>query len=365
MPSETTGAGAKDIAVAPVAITMNIWSVAVHAGAGVPDFDSLNAHKTEALHAGVRDALRAASAVLMPPCPPPPPDPLLANVPLHLAAAVAAVRTMESNALFNAGRGSVLTASGAIETEAAVMDGAAMRIGAVAGLSTVVHPVELALLVRMHAPHNFLGFAGAEAFADGFAPALARAPNNYFRTSHRVADLTRLRPGGIEHAGGGTVAASSPSSPPPPPPGETVGAVVCAAGHLACATSTGGVTGKLDGRLGDTSVIGAGSYADARLALSATGVGEEFLRWNAAGRVAALVEYAGRPAGTAMREVVDKCFPPNAGGFIGVDVFGEVHFAFNSPYMARGSLKSSAPEEAYSALWANNITEGTNHLQTR
>lgn len=333
-----------------MAHAIDAWSVAVHAGAGVPDFKSMNAEKTAALHAGVREALRAAAAVLAPPRPTLPPRPLHPDVPPQLAAAVAAVRALEANPLFNAGRGAVLTASGAVETEAAVMDGATMRTGAVAGLTTVVHPVELALLVRMHAPYQFLGFAAAEAYADRFEPTLARAPNTYFRTPHRVADLAHRRAGGIEHTGGGVAESPSPSSPPPP--GETVGAVVCAAGQLACATSTGGVSGKMDGRIGDTPVIGAGSYADARLALSGTGVGEEFLRWNAAGRVASLVEYAGRPVGEAMREVVDNCFPENTGGFIGVDVSGGVHFAFNSPYMARGSLKSSAQATPYSALWA-------------
>jgi L-asparaginase / beta-aspartyl-peptidase len=289
--------------------------------------------------------LQAASAVLTreaddePSGSCPPGEPV---APRHLEAVVAAVKVLEANPLFNAGKGSVLTESGRVETEACVMDGAAMRTGAVAGLETVVHPIELALLVRLHARYQFLGFQSAEAFADRFAGRLARKPNAYFITEHRRVDLGRRLAGGlhnpIELTGGGG-------------PGETVGAVVCCGGRLACATSTGGVSGKMDGRIGDTPVVGAGSYADARVALSGTGIGEEFLRWNAAGRVAAMVEYGGGvELGDAMAGVVRDCFPDGTGGFIGVDAGGVVQYACNSPYMARGHVDSSGAVP-FSALW--------------
>jgi L-asparaginase / beta-aspartyl-peptidase len=309
---------------------------AAHRATARPPRRALCAPGSDASKTRHADALAAAAAILAAP----EPDGAVGR---HVRAAVAAVESLESNPLYNAGTGAVLTESGRVENEACVMDGVALRAGSVAGLTTVVHPVRLALLVRLRARYQFLGFAAAEAFADRFPGEIARQPNAAFATDRRREDLRRRLAGAAAdpiEAPGGFAAA-----------GETVGAVVCDGGRLACATSTGGVSGKMDGRIGDTPVVGAGSYADARLALSGTGVGEEFLRWNAAGRVAAMVEYGGCGAARAMEVVVRGCFPSGTGGFACVDEGGGVSFECNAEYFARASVTSADDAPATAALW--------------
>jgi L-asparaginase / beta-aspartyl-peptidase len=304
------------------------WAVAVHGGAGteVPK----NKADDDALRGGIEAALAAAAAILARPEVPS----VYCGAPRHLAAAVAAVEILEANPLYNAGTGAVLNDAGKVENEASVMDGATLRIGAVTGLTTVVYPVRLALLIHLKASHKFIGFRSAERYADSFPDLIERRANETFITEKRRAAQQRAAKGAGPHGARDLVDVV----------GETVGAVVFDAmngGMLACATSTGGVTNKMAGRIGDTPVVGAGSYASNGLcALSGTGMGEEFLRLAAASRICGMMEYGKRSLRDSMHHVVHDIFPADTGGFIGVDAEGEIVMDGNSPYMARGSRDS-------------------------
>lgn len=302
------------------------WSVAVHAGAGpwIPMDDAESRDRNK----GLRDALEAAAMIMQSPSKL---DGPYSGAPAHVAAAVAAVESMEENPLFNAGTGAALNAAGSVENEASIMDGGTMRTGAVAGLTTVALPIRLALLVRLKAAYQFIGFQHAERFADDFPSIIERRPNESFITESRRKQLLD-----DPHV------CQTPQEVASKGP-ETVGAVVCNidTGDLACATSTGGFPGKICGRIGDTPMVGAGSYAQNGVcALSGTGVGEEFLRFSAAARVCGMVEYGKKPLPEALATVVHGCFPDDTGGFIAVDPAGGIFMDSNSPYFARGRANS-------------------------
>jgi L-asparaginase / beta-aspartyl-peptidase len=310
------------------------WSVAVHGGAGgVSHLDPIAiSDRISGLHA----AILAAESVLLGSNPPSIPD-----TPLHVAAAVAAVESLESCVHFNAGVGAVLNDACVVENEACVMDGATLRSGAVAGLSTVVFPIRLALLVQRQARFQFLGFNAAEKWADQFGALVARMPNEKFVTERRCREQAH------ESAARGR----------PQGDGETVGAVVWCeepgkSASVACATSTGGVCNKMSGRIGDTPMVGAGSYAANDIcAVSGTGMGEEFIRLSAATRVVGQIEYGGRTLEEAMKHVVCERFPADTGGFIGLDgKAGRIAYECNSNYFARG-CKTSNDEVSVCALW--------------
>lgn len=312
------------------------WSVAVHAGSGSARRGSIN---DEAAHCeGLRVALQAAireldsddTELLLPE---------RCGAAKHVAAAVAAVEALEDNHLFNAGSGAVLTDAGTVENEACVMDGRNLRVGAVAGLSTVVNPVRLALLIQLRARYQFLGFQAAEHFADQFPGLIARQANDKFIVEKRRLDQQRR------------ASLLIPQSQLPRD-GETVGAVVYYKGDVACATSTGGVSNKMVGRIGDTPVVGSGSYAaNGVCALSGTGIGEEFLKLGAASRISNMVEYAGYSLTDAIRHVVHARFPNDTGGFIGVSSSGDICMDGNSPYFARGYQNSAGSSDV--ALWVD------------
>lgn len=260
---------------------------------------------------------------------------------------MAAVASLESNPLFNAGVGSVLNEKGVCEMEACVMDGASMKSGCVAGLWTVANPIRLALTVLRKSPSQFLAFEAAERFADNFSEIKRLAPTEFI-TDHRLAlqqtDAANKAANALKPNEQNSKTASGSTSECRTimqDPGETVGAVVCVDGKLACATSTGGLSNKMDGRIGDTPVIGAASYANEHVASSGTGIGEEFLRWNSAGRLSALVEYAGMSVDEAVKHVLHERMPPGSGGFIAVSKDGQIVLDVNAHYMARGSLTSS------------------------
>src|SRR4051794_28843818 len=209
----------------------------VHGGAGNPVGGSVD--DEPAHHEALRDALLAGY------------ERLAAGEPA-LDAAEAAVRSLEECALFNAGRGSVLTAEGRVEMDAAVMDGASRQAGACAGIMQVRHPVSLARAILEKTPHVLLVGDGAERYA-------ADAGLDFEDPDWFVTERERRRHAGGEHGTVGAVALDSN-------------------GLLAAATSTGGVRGQLPGRVGDTPVIGAGTWADERVAVSCTGAGEQFIR---------------------------------------------------------------------------------------
>ena len=245
-----------------------------------------------------------------------------------LDAVVAAVRVLEDDPLFNAGRGAVYAANGTLELDASLMDGATLRAGAVAGVRHVRSPIELAWRVLEHSPHVMLAGQGAEEFAleQGMAP----VPNSFFATDHRRRELERVlhgEPAGPESLTG------------------TVGAVALDAhGNLAAATSTGGLTAKRWGRVGDSPIIGAGTYAaNDACAVSATGHGEYFIRLAAAHEIAALMRYRGlgvaEAASTVLRRVGEL---GGYGGVIAIARDGTIAMPFNSDGMLRGARTRAA-----------------------
>lgn len=296
-------------------------SIAIHGGAGTLPRAEMTAGEEAAYRAGLAAALDAGYAVL---------DGGGSSV----AAVVAAVRMLEDDPHFNAGRGAVLTHEGAAELDAAIMDGRNLAAGAVAGLSHVRNPIELARAVMEHSPHVMLIGAGAEAFARarGFTP----VPNGFFHTDVRRAQLQRALAGDLRPAN--ELSALG-----------TVGAVACdRAGNLAAATSTGGMTAKRYGRVGDTPIIGAGTYADNRsCAVSATGHGEYFIRAAVAHDICARIAYGGATLAEAADAVVMERLVKmgGEGGIIAVDAAGTVVMQFNSEGMFRGARTADGRRE--------------------
>ncbi|MDX2111895.1 MAG: isoaspartyl peptidase/L-asparaginase [Verrucomicrobiota bacterium] len=244
-----------------------------------------------------------------------------------LEAVQAVVEALEDCPLFNAGRGSVFTAEGKHEMDAAIMNGADRRAGAVAGIRLVRNPIQLARRVLERGEFVLLSGTGAEAFAR--EEGIAFAPESYFFTELRHRQWLEAR--ALERV--------VMDHDLPGKKFGTVGAVACdARGHIAAATSTGGLTGKRFGRIGDSPLIGSGTYAnDATCAVSCTGYGEEFIRGQAAYDVAARMEYLGESVATASRVVVHERLPRlNArGGLIAVDCRGNVSLPFNTEGMYR------------------------------
>lgn len=289
--------------------------IAIHGGAGTIARDLLTPAREAEYHQALEAALEAGWKVL---------DAEGSAV----DAVEQAVRALEDCPLFNAGRGAVFNAAGEIEHDACIMDGATLKAGAVTNLRTVRNPVSLARAVMDHTRHVFLAGAGAEAFAR--ERALEIVPPAYFETDIRREALRRVQ------------AAQAPAADQDRH--GTVGAVALDwTGNLAAATSTGGQTNKRAGRVGDTPIVGAGTYADTRVAVSATGDGEMFMRANAAYRISALVEYAGcTPLQAAKRTLGMVKRLGGSGGMIIVDRKGTVSMPFISAGMYRGIRRSNA-----------------------
>jgi beta-aspartyl-peptidase (threonine type) len=298
------------------------WVIAVHGGAGGIDRSAPPAHEA-GIRLALADALRAGGAVL-------------ARGGASLDAVEAAVVLLEDSPLFNAGRGAVFTADGTNELDAAIMDGAGLRTGAVAGVRRVRNPVRAARAVMEHSPHVFLYGDGAEAFAR--TQSIELVDPSYFRTEERWQQLERAR----REATLGRAARAKPADDH----FGTVGAVALDAhGNLAAATSTGGLTNKRYGRIGDSPVIGAGTYADNRsCAVSATGEGEFFIRLAAARTLCAAVEFAGASVDDAARDVIQRRLTAlgGKGAVIVLAPDGTVAMAMNTGGMSRGSLAAGS-----------------------
>jgi len=290
-------------------------SIAVHGGAGVMPGAELTPERRRAFHEGLEAALRAGYAVME-------------AGGGSLDAVVAAVKVLEDDPLFNAGRGSVLAANGRHELDASIMDGRDLRAGSVTGVQHVRNPVELARLVMDRSPHVMLAGAGADEFA--LAQGLEPVPNEYFATERRRLELERHLRGDADTGDEAVLG--------------TVGAVALDShGNLAAATSTGGMTGKKWGRVGDSPIIGAGTYAaNDCCAVSATGHGEYFIRAAVAHEIASLVRYRGMGVREAANEVVMKQLVKlgGSGGVIAVGRDGSIAMPFNSPGMLRGAMDS-------------------------
>ncbi|MFK3660079.1 beta-aspartyl-peptidase [Scandinavium sp. NPDC088450] len=242
-----------------------------------------------------------------------------------------AVRLLEECPLFNAGKGAVFTANETHELDACVMDGYSLQAGAVAGVKHLRNPVLAARLVLEQSPHVLLIGEGAEKFAANHG--MESVPNEYFSTPERLYQLRQAQEAGetvLDHSGAPLDERSKMG---------TVGAVALdAAGNLAAATSTGGMTNKLPGRVGDSPIIGAGCYANnASVAVSCTGTGEVFMRTLAAYDISALMEYGGLSLNEACERVVLEKLPAlgGSGGLIAIDREGNVVLPFNSEGMYR------------------------------
>jgi beta-aspartyl-peptidase (threonine type) len=251
-----------------------------------------------------------------------------------LDAVVAAVRILEDDPLFNAGRGAALTREGTAELDAAVMDGRSLRAGAVAAVRHVKNPVELARCVMEKSSHVLMVGPGAEELA--LEEGLVLAPCEYFLTPQRQSQLESAQRGRA-------VSDLAPAS------SGTVGAVALdAAGDLAAATSTGGTTNKRPGRVGDSPLIGAGTYAkNGVCAVSTTGHGESFIRTVAAYHICCALEHRGLSLEEAAREMLREILPGlgGDGGLIAVDSQGNLIAEFSSESMFRGMRDSRGRHE--------------------
>ncbi len=255
-----------------------------------------------------------------------------------------AVVQLEDNILFNAGRGSVFTKTGIQEMDAAIMEGAALKAGAVAGVRNVKNPVELALAVMQHSDHVFLSGEGANEFAASQGVRLE--PDDYFFSQFRYDQWKSVRESdtySLDHS------RLDKDDTLREKKFGTVGAVACDKdGNIAAATSTGGMTNKKFGRIGDSPLIGAGTYANNKTcAISCTGHGEPFIRAVAAYDVSCLMEYKGLSLHDAMNIVVNEKLVnlEGEGGMIGVDAAGNAAMLFNSEGMYRAMKSSSGLKE--------------------
>lgn len=269
-----------------------------------------------------------------------------------LDAVAEAVRLLEECALFNAGHGAVFTSEGRHELDASIMDGKTLRSGAVANVTLLRNPVLAARAVMERSPHAFFAGPGADAF--GRDAGLECVEPSFFSTDARRSQLLRVQATGeativLDHDGQ-SLAENPGTAASPLDEGRKLGTVGAVAldlhGNLAAATSTGGLTNKRPGRVGDTPLIGAGCYANnATCAVSATGTGEAFMRLVAAYDVSARMAYQGRPLDEAAGCVVFEKLPAigGAGGLIAVDARGNISLPFNTEGMYRGYQRLGQP----------------------
>lgn len=325
--NEAAKRGASEKAAASESQRANTtFGFVIHGGAGTILKSNMTAETEAAYREKLKEALLAGYNILK-------------NNGSSLDAVETAIRMLEDSPLFNAGKGAVLTSEGTTELDASIMDGKTLKAGAVAALKHVKNPISLARLVMEQSPHVMMVGDGAEAFAKQHGVELV--PQEYFIIERRQKDLEKAREAEKKQG--------SPSKEMTPEKGKqapddkkhgTVGAVALdKAGNLAAGTSTGGMTNKKFGRIGDSPVIGAGTYANNRTcAVSATGHGEYFIRSVVAYDISALMEYKGMSLEEAAKLVImnklDKL--GGTGGVIAIDHEGHIAMPFNTAGMYRG-----------------------------
>lgn len=305
-----------------MAPAMQTWRLVIHGGSGAMRPGKLDPATEACALDGLGRALDSGSAIL-------------AAGGSAVDAVEAAARVLEEDPCFNSGRGSVLTADEEVELDAAIMEGASRNAGAVAGLKTTRAPISLARRLMESGPHVFLAGPGADRFA--IDAGLEQVDNDWFKTAERQRQVRELLAEGgfddeIKYG--------------------TIGAVALDQnGHVAAATSTGGLTAKRWGRIGDSPLIGAGTYADDRAcAVSATGSGEYFIRAAAAHELAARVRLAGEPLQQALDSVLaDIAALGGKGGLIAVAPTGEAAWGFTTPGMYRGT---AGPDDRRVAIYS-------------
>lgn len=285
------------------------YTIVIHGGAGTIPESMPDSIKQE-YYAGLRKALDIGRDVLR-------------NGGTSLDAVEKVLRYFEEDPHFNAGIGAVYTSAGTHELDAAIMDGRDLSCGAVAGVEHIAHPISLARLVMEKTPHVLLAYQGAEDFAKSVGVELV--PNSYFDTVVRMKQLQEYLKEQKEGKHG------------------TTGCVALDEyGNLAAGTSTGGMTGKLPGRIGDSPLIGDGTYADNQTcAVSGTGWGEKFIKHAVAFNISAMMRYAGMSLEDAVHQVIHGVLDPDDGGVIAVDKDGNYAMDFNTSGMFRGVATSS------------------------
>ena len=305
---------------------MSRFVLTIHGGAGTILKASMTAEKEAAYRAALDDALQAGYSILEKGRP-------------AVEAVKAAVVALEDNILFNAGRGSVFASDGSQEMDASIMEGKTLMAGAVSAVRNIRNPVELAYAVMTRTPHVMLNGHGANEFAAAIG--MNTEPDEYFFSQFRYDQLKKAQENesvGLDH----NIQVDDRKF-------GTVGAAACdVQGNIAAATSTGGMTNKQWGRVGDSSIIGAGTYANNRTcAISCTGHGELFIRAVAAYDVSCLMEYKGLTLQQAMDIVVNEKLVKieGEGGMVGVDAAGNAAMVFNSDGMYRGMIGSDGKKE--------------------
>jgi L-asparaginase / beta-aspartyl-peptidase len=309
---------------------MQKLSIAIHGGAGTILKEDMTPELEAAYLKGLNESLAAGYAVLE-------------EGGTAVNAVKAAIVILEDNLMFNAGRGSVFTKKGVQEMDAAIMDGKNLAAGAVAGVRNVRNPIELAAEVMLNSNHVFLSGKGANDFA--IKQSIKLEPDEFFFSQFRYDQWKAIRDSdnySLDHTHQGLEELFKDKK------FGTVGAVACDAnGNIAAATSTGGMTNKKYGRIGDSPLIGCGTYANNKTCgISCTGHGEPFIRAVAAHDVSCLMEYKGMSLQQAMQEVVNnKLIKMNGeGGMIGVDAAGNVAMVLNSAGMYRGMRNSDGED---------------------
>lgn len=315
------------------------WAIALHGGAGdIPRSMPLN--RLEPRKAALHHCLQIGVQALQ-----------SGRSPLDVVELV--VRELEDNPNFNAGKGSVLTTNGTVEMEACIMDGKTKSCGAVSGVTTVKNAISLARLVMEKTPHIYLGFDGAEAFARDQGVELL--DSGHFITPENIERLQQAKEANRVQIDFTQPIHEKVEDEKSLPEGDQIGTVGCVAvdadGNLATATSTGGLVNKMVGRIGDTPIIGAGTYANKFCAISATGKGESIIRATVAKEVAALMEYKGLSLKEATSYVVEECAPKFTTGMVAVSASGEVAMPFNTA----GMFRACASEDGYTevGIWSD------------
>ncbi|MFO7922412.1 MAG: isoaspartyl peptidase/L-asparaginase [Bacteroidales bacterium] len=289
------------------------YVIAIHGGAGTLSRERMTEQEERDYIGKLNEALAAGEEILK-------------NGGSSLLAVRAAIMIMEDSPLFNAGKGAVFTNQKQVELDASVMDGKTLNAGAIAGVTDIRNPVLGAFAVMENSPHVMLAGKGASDFAR--EQGLEIVENSYFHTQRRLDAVTRQ----IEQEKNGTVGAVALDSN----------------GNLAAATSTGGMSNKKYGRIGDSPVIGAGTYANnSTCAVSATGHGEFFIRWVVAHDISALMEYGNLTLEEAAGKVINEKLVQagGTGGVVAVDGQGNVSMPFNTTGMYRGYVKSTGEKE--------------------
>ncbi len=292
------------------------YVLVIHGGAGTISPDVITPEEEEEYKNKLDEALEAGEKILK-------------NGGSSMEAVAAAIMVMEDSPLFNAGKGAVFTNQLRCELDASIMEGSELDAGAVAGVTDIKNPIQGAISVMENSPHVMLAGSGASVFAE--EEGLELVDNEYFHTDHRLEDVKEA----IEEAeedNGGTVGA----------------AALDMDGNLAAGTSTGGMTNKKYGRIGDSPIIGAGTYANNEsCAVSATGHGEYFIRHTVTSDISARMLYKGDTFEEAANYVINEKLKNvgATGGVIGVDKDGNVAMPFNTPGMYRGFVKSTGEKE--------------------